>query len=105
MAFNVSTPIAFDAAATTDAASCAAAPVASRVSNSMAVGTVVSRIAFLRIDVRSERVPPTARALYLSPVQHLPLAAARQGSRASAVLHQPRAGGLTSAPDNANASS
>ena len=31
----------------------------------MAMGTVLSRIAFLRISGISERVPPTARALYL----------------------------------------
>jgi hypothetical protein len=37
---SVSTPMAFEAAATTDAASWAAAPVAARVSNRMARGTV-----------------------------------------------------------------
>ena len=47
MAFNVSTPIAFDAAATTDAASWAAAPVARRVSNMTAIDIVLSRIVFL----------------------------------------------------------
>ena len=66
MELSVSTPMAFDAAATTDVASWAEAGAAARISNRVAAVRVRSRIAFLQVRDMSGPIyfTPTIRAAF-----------------------------------------